>query len=146
MMFSIFFFVLLILDQAIKRAARSQSHRLEKMICRLPGLGFQYRENHGFLLNSFEKIGPRFIAWIHGLIITGFSCFLVYFFDSEFGTIEKVGLMVLYAGGVGNGIDRIFRGKVTDFIHLRRLKIVINLADLYLVIGGAILIIGGMNK
>ncbi|BES65199.1 hypothetical protein SANA_16380 [Gottschalkiaceae bacterium SANA] len=146
MMFSILFFVLLILDQVIKWAARRQSQGLKTMISRLPCLGFQYRENHGFLLNSFEKIGPRFIAWIHGLIITGFSCFLLYFFDSEFGTIEKMGLMILYAGGVGNGIDRIFRGKVTDFIHLRRLKIVVNFADLYLVIGSAILIIGGMNK
>jgi signal peptidase II len=145
-MFSILFFILLILDQVIKWAARRQSQGLKRMISRLPGLGFQYRENHGFLLNSFEKIGPRFIAWIHGLIITGFSCFLLYFFDSEFGTIEKMGLMILYAGGVGNGIDRIFRGKVTDFIHLRRLKIVVNFADLYLVIGSAILIIGGMNK
>ncbi len=145
-MFSIFFFVLIALDQGTKRAARSQNYRLKASISFLPGIGFQYRENYGFLLNSFEKIGPRIIAWIHGLIITGFSCFLLCFFDTGFGTMEKTGLIILYAGGVGNGIDRIFRGKVTDFIHLRRLKIVVNLADLYLIIGSAIMIIGGMNK
>lgn len=146
MMFSILFFGLLALDQGMKRAARQQRAWLKKLLSSCLSLGFTYRENHGFLLNSFEKIGPRVIAWIHGLIITGFSCFLLYFFDTGFGTMEKVGLVILYAGGVGNGIDRIFRGKVTDFIHLRRLKIVINLADLYLIIGSAITIIGGMSK
>ena len=146
MMFSILFFALATLDQGTKRIARRPNERLKKMLAKLPGIEFQYRENHGFMLNSLEKIGPRFIAWIHGLIITGFSCFLLCFFDSGFGTMEKLGLIILYAGGIGNGIDRIFRGKVTDFIHLKRLKIIVNFADLYLVIGSAILIIGGMNK
>ena len=146
MMFPILFFTLTALDQETKRLARRSDKRLKKMLSKLSGIELQYRENHGFLLNSFEKIGPRLIAWIHGLLITGFSCFLLYFFDSGFGTMEKVGLIVLYAGGIGNGIDRIFRGKVTDFIHLKGLKIVVNLADLYLVIGSAILIIGGINK
>lgn len=146
MMFSILFFGLLALDQGLKRAAREKKSWLNRGLSLLPGIQFMYRENSGFLLSSFQKIGSSRIAWIHGLIITGFSCFLLYFFNTGFGTMEKVGLIVLYAGGVGNGLDRIFRKKVTDFIHLRRLKIVVNLADLYLIIGSAITIIGGMSK
>ncbi len=146
MTFSILFFGLIVLDQGMKRAARNQKGWLNKSLSLFPGIGFQYRENRGFLLNSFQNIGRVKIAWIHGLIVTGFSCFLLYFFDTGFDTMEKVGLIILYAGGVGNGIDRIFRGKVTDFILLPRLKIVVNLADLYLIIGSAIMIIGGMGK
>lgn len=145
MMVSILLFLLLILDQGSKRLARQESQKIKTLCETMPGCGFMLKENRGFLLHSLERLGSKRIAWIHAIIITGFSCFLVCFFPEGFDTMEKAGVLLLYAGGLGNGLDRWFRGSVTDFLWIRKLKIVVNFADLYLFAGSIIIIIGGIG-
>lgn len=55
-----------------------------------------------------------------------------------------VGLLFLIAGGVSNLIDRIFRGYVVDYIDFTQIVDfpVFNLADIVLVVGWFLLIIG----
>mgnify|MGYP000442278232 CR=1 FL=1 len=145
MTFPIFLFILLILDQGTKAFARRRQPLLVGFCQTIPGCDFRYIENRGFLLHIFSRLGSKRIAWIHGLIITGFSCFLIYSFSKGFDTMEKAGVLLLYAGGLGNGIDRWFRGSVTDFLLIRRLKIIANLADLYLFAGSILLILWGLS-
>ena len=47
------------------------------------------------------------------------------------------GVSLILAGGIGNLIDRVFRGSVVDYIDITKLFNwpVFNLADIYIVIG-----------
>ena len=56
---------------------------------------------------------------------------------------QKIGFLFILSGGLGNFIERIFFGSVTDFLHLRFFDtslFVFNLADLIITIGAIILI------
>lgn len=55
-----------------------------------------------------------------------------------------IGLLFLIAGGISNLIDRIFRGYVIDYIDFTQIVNfpVFNLADIVLVVGWILLIIG----
>jgi signal peptidase II len=63
--------------------------------------------------------------------------------------IMQIGLCFLIGGGIGNIIDRLLYGSVTDFLHidfgLFRTGI-FNLADLSIMIGIGILIINSINQ
>lgn len=51
-------------------------------------------------------------------------------------------LTMLFAGALGNGIDRIFRGFVVDYIHTLFIDFpVFNIADIGITIGAALLVI-----
>lgn len=55
---------------------------------------------------------------------------------------EKWSLVLIIAGGLGNLIDRIFRGYVVDFIEVLFMKFaVFNFADCCVTIGAAVLIV-----
>jgi signal peptidase II len=56
---------------------------------------------------------------------------------------QKVGmllfpLILIAAGAIGNYLDRVFRGYVVDFVHLRHWP-VFNVADVYVTVGYALL-------
>lgn len=59
--------------------------------------------------------------------------------------IKKVGLAILLAGAISNVYERIFKGFVVDYINLKKCKvlkkIVFNLADVFIFIGGLIALI-----
>jgi len=53
--------------------------------------------------------------------------------------LGKVALLLVGAGALGNGLDRLFRGYVIDFIHLHHWP-VFNVADIYITVGGIVLV------
>jgi signal peptidase II len=57
----------------------------------------------------------------------------------------RIGLGLLWAGGAGNLCDRLRRGEVIDFMHLHVREVfhwaTFNLADVYLTVGLALLIV-----
>jgi len=55
--------------------------------------------------------------------------------------LEHLGFGLVVAGGLGNGIDRLARGYVVDFIHLRHWPI-FNVADILVVAGVVALVLG----
>ena len=52
--------------------------------------------------------------------------------------LPLVALLLVTAGAVGNYLDRVFRGYVVDFVHLKHWP-VFNVADVYVTVGFAIL-------
>lgn len=62
--------------------------------------------------------------------------------------LPRFALALVLAGALGNMIDRLLLGFVVDFIHFRSGNFdfpVFNLADSFVVIGGALLFLGGLS-
>lgn len=56
--------------------------------------------------------------------------------------IQTVALAMLLAGALGNFIDRAWHGYVVDFLHVVHWP-VFNVADIYLTVGGLVLLLFG---
>ena len=99
-------------------------------------LNFSYCENKGVAFSFGNGRVPLFIV-INIIIIGG----LILYFEknrSEFkGKLSKIFFTMVIAGGIGNLIDRIFRGFVVDFIDINQLFnfAIFNVADIYIVVG-----------
>ena len=100
----------------------------------IPGiLGLTYAENTGA---AFSMLSGKTIVLIG---ITFFAlCFLAYLiFIKKYGTkLEKFFLLLIFAGGIGNLIDRIYLGYVIDFINPTFVNFaVFNIADCAVTLG-----------
>ena len=92
------------------------------------GGAFGFFADHRWLLISLSSI---ILAVCIGLLIkNSFKSRLVTF-----------ALFLIIAGGVGNMIDRIIRGRVVDFISISFFGYVFNVADCCVVIGAALILI-----
>ncbi|TDM07335.1 signal peptidase II [Macrococcus lamae] len=70
---------------------------------------------------------------------------ILYFFkqDAAFKPVMQLGLTLIFAGAVGNFIDRLFRGSVVDFIDTKIINYdfpIFNIADSCLTIGVIVLL------
>ncbi|TDL98764.1 lipoprotein signal peptidase [Macrococcus brunensis] len=70
---------------------------------------------------------------------------IIYFYRSEapFKPVMQLGLTLIFAGAVGNFIDRLFRGNVVDFIDTKIINYdfpIFNVADACLTMGVIVLI------
>lgn len=54
--------------------------------------------------------------------------------------LMTVSYAMIIGGGIGNFIDRVFQGYVTDFIHLFPFHFIFNFADICVVIGAILLV------
>ncbi len=100
------------------------------------------RTNKGFAMNRFA--GQRkLVVGVSAAVFLLLT--VVYALALADGTRSRMrlGLSLVVAGAAGNVYDRIFRGEVTDFINIPLLdKLVFNLADIYIVVGGLLAIAG----
>lgn len=94
-------------------------------------LQIQYTENTGTIFGLMQDTNTIFII-LGVLLCVLIGIYMKYKVPRESAT-EKCFNLIL-AGGVGNIIDRIFRGFVVDFISLKWVGI-FNFADSYIVIG-----------
>jgi len=99
-----------------------------------------YRPDN-FFLGYTENIGIAFGIPIHQgfLIVLTFAllAFLLIMGDSELNMkhkISRVSIYLIFAGGIGNLIDRMFRGFVIDFVSIWKWPS-FNLADVYIAAG-----------
>lgn len=98
----------------------------------------EFVRNYGaaFNLLSGSRLFLSFISVISTIILSYFI------FLSENKLINKLGLSFILAGSIGNGIDRILRGYVIDFIKIKYIDFpVFNIADLAINVGVLLLII-----
>ena len=100
-------------------------------------LRIQYIENTGTIFGLLEN--SNFIFMILSFVL----CFIIAIYMKlkvpKKSYKEKCFTLIL-TGGIGNLIDRIFRGFVIDFISLKYVGI-FNLADMFIVIGVIVLLI-----
>ena len=98
----------------------------------------EYLRNYGAAFNIFSgsRLFLSFISIISTIILSYFI------FIRENKLINKYGLSFILAGSIGNGIDRILKGYVIDFIKIKSIDFpVFNIADIVINIGVLILII-----
>ncbi|MCS7227942.1 MAG: signal peptidase II [Endomicrobia bacterium] len=133
---------LIFLDQITKFIVRTNFHLYQsKQI--LPFLAITYTTNTGIVFGWFQ--GANLIFTVIIVFILAAFLFTSKSIILEFGTTGKIVIGLIICGGVGNLIDRIFFGKVTDFIDLqwnyKNIWPIFNLADSYIFVGVWVLVI-----
>lgn len=99
---------------------------------------FDYLENRGAALGILQNH-----RWVF-IVLTVVICvaMVVFLFRyREHKAWSYVSICLIFAGGVGNLIDRIWRGYVIDFIFVHFFPYKFNLADCYVTVGAFLLLI-----
>ena len=101
----------------------------------LPGfLDFTYLRNTGAAFSSFEGM-----QWLFALIFLAFTAALFYEYFKKrqpFSGFERWMIAAIYAGGLGNMIDRLRLGYVVDMIETQFMDFpVFNVADCFITCG-----------
>ena len=101
----------------------------------IPGfLGFTYVRNYGAAFSSFQ--GQQ---WLFALIFLAFTLAIIWeYYKSPMGfnKFERWCIAAIYAGGLGNMIDRIRFGYVVDMIETLFMDFpVFNVADCFITCG-----------
>ncbi len=102
-------------------------------------LHFTYVENRGA---AFGMLANH--RWVFMVISTVaiIAMFLYVAIAKPKGKLELVSLSFIIGGGIGNMIDRIFRGFVVDFIDVTCINFYIfNVADSFVCVGAALLVL-----
>ena len=107
----------------------------------IPGfLGLTYVQNTGAAFSSFE--GQQ---WLFALIFVVFTAAVIYEYRKKampFSTFERWCIAAVYAGGLGNMIDRIRLGYVVDMIETKFMNFpVFNVADCFITCGCILMMI-----
>ena len=98
----------------------------------------KYLRNYGAAFNIFE--GNRIL--LSSISILSSLIFIYFIFVKErLNPLDRFGLSFILAGSLGNGIDRMIKGYVIDFINLKLFDFpIFNIADIAINIGCIILI------
>ena len=141
---SLIFFVLVGLDQLSKFLITS-SLTEGSYIELLPILNFTLIFNSGIAFSLFDDNG----LWGRWVLVGLVALVLIYLVrillkEKNLSSYESLALVLIFCGGAGNLIDRIFLGHVVDFIHVFYQNYsfyVFNFADSYITIGGTLYLI-----
>ena len=98
----------------------------------------RYIRNYGAAFNIFDgnRIFLSSVSILSSIILIYFI-----FFKESLNSINRYGLSFILAGSLGNGIDRVIRGYVIDFIDLKMFDFpIFNIADISINIGCIILL------
>ncbi|MCW5936684.1 MAG: signal peptidase II [Fimbriimonadaceae bacterium] len=138
---------LLIIDQMVKFWARESVNWVEgtSILALWPGV-FELKLvfNEGVAFGLFQGAGI-YLAPI-ALLITGAAAYYSFRHATE-PMIVHLTAALLASGAVGNLIDRIFMGKVTDLFWIRAINFpVFNVADVCITLAGALLLVGGIRE
>ena len=130
------FTLVVIIDQITKALIRGNL-RLHESVPDDGFFRFTYTTNTGAVFGGFSD--QTFIMTIASFVGVGI---LLYFYHSHSGSerLVRLSLGLLLGGAIGNLVDRIWLGKVTDFIDVGPWPI-FNLADSAIVTGIAILVV-----
>lgn len=106
----------------------------------IPGIfHLTYVQNTGAAFSAMEGM-----QWLFVLIFLAFTVFIFWEFPKKrwpFTTLERWCLAAVYAGGLGNIIDRVRLGYVVDMIEVEFLSFpVFNVADCFITCGCILLL------
>lgn len=136
-------FLLVIADQAAKWMAHVHL-KGQTPVSLIPGvleLHYLYPENRGIAFGMFQ--GSVLFFAIVSILFLGVILYAWIRIPKERFYLPLLTIAsVLAAGALGNFIDRFFRGYVIDFIYFSLIDFpVFNLADVYVVVSGILLIL-----
>ena len=93
-----------------------------------------YVQNTGAAWSSFEGM-----IWLFALVFAVFAAFIIWEFPKKrlpFSTFERFCIVAVFAGGLGNMIDRLRLGYVVDMIAVDFINFpVFNVADCFICCG-----------
>ena len=140
MKFFLLFLALLSIDLSLKWYLNNSN--IESITLIPYFLDYFLTKNTGIALSLFSSSGNLTQILLLVLIFLALI-FLTHTFLKTKDKVQKLGLLLVLAGGFGNFIERFFYGAVTDYLHLRigtTSLFVFNFAD-FLITLGAVLII-----
>ncbi len=137
--------ILVFLDQLTKFLIRKNFILGEsKPVTSFFSLTYIHNTGIAFGLFQSEKFSNIFFIIIAAIVI-----FLFYIWRNQIylygGKFAKIGLTLVWAGAFGNLIDRIFIGKVVDFLDFHFWP-VFNLADSCITTGGALMFLSFLKR
>ena len=99
----------------------------------IPGVfRFIYIENDGA---AYGMLGGH--TWLLIILtiafIIGFICYYIFNYSSSIWYSLSIGLII--SGAIGNLVDRVFIGKVRDFLSLEFFNFIFNFADVWITLG-----------
>lgn len=137
--YSIISLIIIGIDQLSKILVSGNfTHKTD--ITLIPGLfDLVYRKNTGAAFSILSKH-----VYLLGIISIIFSIaiiiYVIKFKPSH--PLQRTSIALIFAGAVGNGIDRLCRGYVIDFIETTFINFpVFNIADISITIGAVLLIL-----
>jgi signal peptidase II len=138
--------LLVLVDQGTKEIARSALKNLRTYRFFDNVFTIQLAENPGAFLSLGATFSETTRFWIFVLAVGAFLSITLYFLfrKNNMDLTTTAALTLLTGGGIGNLIDRIVRGRVTDFLHLGYHELqtgVFNIADMAIVAGVGIFLV-----
>ena len=130
--------VIVIIDQIIKYLVLEFLAPVESVTVIDNLFSLVYVENRGAAFGIFQNQ-----VWIFALITVLMIAFFVYILISGKikGKLFTTSAILIIGGGIGNLIDRIFRGFVVDYLSVSFFPPVCNFADYCITIGAVLFII-----
>ena len=130
--------LMVVIDQVSKVITISQLALRERITVIDNFFALSHIKNTGISVGAFSDAGPIFYIAVYALAI-GVFVFLAKDINFKTKKLYSICILMMIAGGVGNLIDRLFFGEVTDMLILilfgRELFGVFNIADVLLVVG-----------
>jgi signal peptidase II len=108
-----------VVDQAVKLLAAQTLRGRPGLSYLGDTLRFEYAENSGAFLSLGANLdqNTRTLFFILGVVVIIGMC-LVWLFRSAHTWMAIIALSAVISGGIGNLIDRVWRGSVIDFIYV----------------------------
>ncbi|MDA9751270.1 signal peptidase II [Alphaproteobacteria bacterium] len=101
-------------------------------------LNLVYVENRGISFGILSKFN---ISFYLGLVSFFISFYIIYLLRKSKEIVEKIALSLILAGAIGNGLDRVIREHVVDFIDISFNNFhwpAFNIADSSITLGGIV--------
>lgn len=133
--------IIIILDQITKKWALDNLRLGPSRVIIKDFFELTYVENSGAAFGILQNRKLLFVV-ITVLVVGGILTYM-YRNNKTMSLLERVSLLSIMAGAIGNFIDRIFRGYVIDFFSFQFGNYyfpVFNIADIAIVIGTGLLI------
>ena len=152
-MIRILFVFFLILSDQISKVFVVKNFSIGESLNILPIFDIFLILNTGIAFSLFDD-GGSIGRWILVLLVFLVCLYLLYILAIEnLNKYESLSLLMILSGGIGNLLDRAFRGHVIDFIHIYYESYsfyIFNLADTFITIGVMIyiynLVISNLSK
>jgi signal peptidase II len=132
-------------DHATKYVAKAELENQPPQALLGSVLQLRYVENTDVAFNIFrwvpEEVRTPLLLGFGALLLLALAGALAVavrkWRAAAIGTVLFAGMVVIFGGALGNYLDRLVRGYVVDFIHLRHWP-VFNVADVWVVVGFAL--------